>query len=139
MPEQQPKVERQVTLSAPREDVWEALTEPELLEQWLADEVEIDPCEGGEVVLRSEGGEEQRGHVEEVVEEERLRIRWRREPGVASQVEFLLADAAAGTRLVVVESAITVGPSGSTVVGDDRLFGLEVLTLVRGRVTLVAA
>ena len=132
-------IERQVTLHATRREVWRALTEAELAEAWLAGEVEIDPCEGGEVVFRYDGGEERRGHVREVVEEERLRIRWRRGSGSESEVEFVLADAAAGTRLSVFELVSAPAPFASAGAWGDRLFALEVLTLGRGCMTAVHA
>jgi len=131
-------VMREVTLHAGRDEVWRALTEPELAEQWLADEVELDLREDGEAVFRYESGEERRGRVREVVEEERLRICWRRGSRPESEVEFLLADAAAGTRVVVVESA----PARSTLAAGswgDRLFALEVVSLTRGVLALAVA
>lgn len=132
-------VTREVTLHAGRDEVWRALTEPELAEQWLADEVELDLRDGGEAVFRYKGGEERRGRVREVVAEERLRICWRRGSRVESEVEFVLADAAAGTRVVVVESAparTTIAAVGSW---GDRLFALEILCLRRGAVALAVA
>jgi uncharacterized protein YndB with AHSA1/START domain len=130
MPENATAVRREVTLHASREEVWRALTEPELAEQWLADEVELDLRDDGEVVVRYDGGEERHGLVREVVEEERLRISWHGGGRGEGQVEFVLADAAAGTRLIVVESVSA--PSAMAESWGDRLFALEVLSLVRG-------
>ena len=50
-----------------------------LLGEWLADEVELDPREGGELLCRYADGEERRGEVELVEEAERLAFHWRRE------------------------------------------------------------
>lgn len=136
MQENEREVRREVTLHAGREDVWQALTEPELIERWLADGAELDPREGGEVVFRYDGGEERRGRVEEIVREERLRIRWRRQAFGESEVEFVLADAAIGTRLIVVESAPALAPVATTAAWDDRLFALEVMSLRRGAALL---
>lgn len=138
MPETQHEIKRELTLPASREEVWEALTEPALIEEWLADEVELDLRAGGEVVFRYEGGEERQGSVEEVVEEERLRIRWRRESWPQTCVEFVLADAAAGTRLVVVESV--PAPLAHAAAGGwgARLFALEVSVIGRGAALLCA-
>jgi uncharacterized protein YndB with AHSA1/START domain len=138
MPEPRHTVKREVTLHADREDVWRALTDPELAEQWLADEVELELREGGEVVFRYDDRPERRGHVREVHDEERLSITWRRDAQPESDVEFVLADAAAGTRLVVVESRRAGGPVGSSG-WDERLFSLEVLALVRGATHVRAA
>jgi uncharacterized protein YndB with AHSA1/START domain len=126
-------------LHASRDEVWRALTEAELAEQWLADEVELDLRQGGEVVFRYDNGEERHGRVREVVEEERLRIRWRRDSRAESEVEFVLADAAAGTRLIVVESVPARVPFASAGGWGDRLLALEVLALARGAAATVRA
>ena len=44
----QMEVEREVVLDAPPEEVWEALTEPERLEEWFANDVEFDLERGGD-------------------------------------------------------------------------------------------
>jgi uncharacterized protein YndB with AHSA1/START domain len=139
MPEKSHAVKREVTLHAAREEVWRALTDPELAEQWLADEVELELREGGEVVLRYDDAPERRGRVREVRDEERLRISWRRDSQPESDVEFVLADAAAGTRLVVVESRRSGGPLASGSGWEERLLSLEVLALVRGAAHVRAA
>lgn len=139
MSEGERPIKREVTLHASRDEVWRALTEAELAEQWLADEVELDLRQGGEVVFRYDNGEERHGRVREVVEEERLRIRWRRDSRAESEVEFVLADAAAGTRLIVLESVPARVPFASAGGWGDRLFALEVLALARGAAATVRA
>ena len=139
MSEDELQIRREVTLHAAREDVWSALTEPELIERWLADEVDLDPREGGEVRFRYENGEERRGRVEEIVPAERLRIRWRRERRSESEVEFVLADAAAGTRLLVIESGAALAHHASSAVWADRLLLLEVMCLDRSVAALPSA
>ena len=42
------QVRREIVLEAPVEDVWEAITDPEQLGEWFANEVELDVREGGE-------------------------------------------------------------------------------------------
>ena len=44
-------VEREITLDAPPEEVWEALTDPERLEEWFANDVEFDLERGRDVPL----------------------------------------------------------------------------------------
>jgi uncharacterized protein YndB with AHSA1/START domain len=98
------KVEREITVDADRETVWEALTEPDMLAEWIASEVELD-LEEGHAVFRFEDGEERAATIEAIVELERLAFHWRREGGEESRVEFRLEPAVSGTRVVVVESA----------------------------------
>ena len=62
------EVEREIMFPAEPDEVWEALTEPERLEEWFATEVELDPRPGGEGVFRWGDGEERRATVREVEE-----------------------------------------------------------------------
>lgn len=104
-------VKRSVLLDAPPSEVWEAVTDEELLSEWLAPEVELDPREGGELVCRYEDGEERHGEVELVEEAERLAFQWWREDSGPSRVEFIVDAVADGTRLTVIETATgTSGP-----------------------------
>jgi hypothetical protein len=68
------EVEREITLDAPPEEVWEALTEPERLEEWFANDVDFDLERGG--TFRWGDGETRHAIVEEAVPERRLAIRW---------------------------------------------------------------
>ena len=94
-------IEREIVLPSPREDVWEALTEPERLEDWFANDVDLDLRPGGDARFRWSNGEERRAVVIEVEPERRLAFEWEDE----GLVEFTLADDADGTRLTVVESS----------------------------------
>jgi uncharacterized protein YndB with AHSA1/START domain len=69
-------VEREVVFPADPGEVWEALTEPERLEEWFATEAELDPRPGGEGVFRWGDGEERRAVVREAEPEERLVLDW---------------------------------------------------------------
>ena len=99
------RVSRSVELDAAPREVWDALTEEALLAEWLADEVEIEAEPGGEIVCRYADGEERRGEVELVEEDERLAWSWRREGGGSSRVELVLDAVAERTRLTVIETA----------------------------------
>ena len=46
------EVEREIVVPEAPEEVWEALTEPERLEEWFATEVELEARPGGEGVFR---------------------------------------------------------------------------------------
>jgi uncharacterized protein YndB with AHSA1/START domain len=99
-------VARSALLDASPEEVWAALTDETALREWLADEVELEPREGSEILCRYEDGEERRGEVELVEEAERLAFRWWREGAGPSRVEVLLDAVAGGTRVTVIESGL---------------------------------
>jgi uncharacterized protein YndB with AHSA1/START domain len=93
-------VKREIVLPSPREEVWEALTDPERLEDWFANEVELDLREGGEATFRWSNGEERHAVFTEVEPERRLAFEWEED----GEVEFTLDDDLDGTRLTVVET-----------------------------------
>jgi uncharacterized protein YndB with AHSA1/START domain len=96
-------VRREIDLPASREEVWEALTDEALLEQWLACEVQLDAREGGEALVRDEHGE-RRGVVESVEDGQRLVLTWWRAQEPPTRVELRLLEVATGTRVVVTEA-----------------------------------
>ena len=102
------EVTREVVFPAPTEEVWAALTEPERLEEWFANDVELDLRPGGGASFRWSNGEERHATVTEVEPERRLAFDWEDE----GTVEFTLEDDVDGTRLVVVESS----PAWSTAI-----------------------
>jgi uncharacterized protein YndB with AHSA1/START domain len=95
------EVTREIVLPAPREEVWAALTEAHQLEEWFANDVELDLRPGGGASFRWSNGEERHATVTEVEPERRLAFDWEDE----GTVEFTLDDDVDGTRLVVVESS----------------------------------
>ena len=94
------EVVREIELESPPEEVWRALTEPERLEEWFANDVELDPREGGEGVFRWDNGEERHATVVEANPSERLVLDWDDE----GTVELTLEEVEEGTRLLVRES-----------------------------------
>jgi len=94
-------IHREICLPATREDVWEALTNPDELAEWFANEVELELRPGGDVVFRWSNGEERRATVTEVETGERLAFEWEDD----GEVAFTLADGEAGTLLTVEETA----------------------------------
>src|SRR2546423_12228157 len=54
------QIEREIVIPASPAEVWEALTEPERLEERVATEVELDAQPGGEGVFRRGDGDERR-------------------------------------------------------------------------------
>jgi uncharacterized protein YndB with AHSA1/START domain len=95
------EVTREIVFPVPPDEVWEALTVPEQLEVWFANDVEFDPREGGEGVFRWDDGEERHATVVEAAPNERLVLDWDDDEGT---VELTLEEVEEGTRLFVRES-----------------------------------
>jgi uncharacterized protein YndB with AHSA1/START domain len=94
------EVTREIVFPASPDEVWEALTDPDQLEEWFANDVELDPREGGAGVFRWDDGEERRATVLVAEPGERLVLDWDEE----GEVEFLLEEVEEGTRLLVREA-----------------------------------
>jgi uncharacterized protein YndB with AHSA1/START domain len=94
------EVTREIVFPVAPEEVWEALTDPDQLEEWFANDVELDPREGGEGVFRWDDGEERHATVVEAAPNERLVLDWDDE----GTVELTLEEVEEGTRLLVRES-----------------------------------
>ena len=94
-------IRKEIVLPAARDEVWAALTDPRQLEEWFANDVELDLRPGGEARFSWGNGESRTAIVTEVEPEERLAFEWDEE----GEVEFTLEPVPEGTRLVVVESA----------------------------------
>ena len=99
------RIEREIVFPESPEEVWEALTEPERLEEWFATEAELDAQAGGAGVFRWGDGDERRATVREATERERLVLDW----DDGGQVVIELDEVDSGTRLRVVESTPEFG------------------------------
>src|SRR5947208_16828621 len=105
------RIERELELPASPAEVWESLTDPRLLAQWLADEVALELWPGGEARFVT-GGLVRSGWVEEVAppgasgsEAARLAFWWAAEGEPASRVEVALCRSGVETtRLRIVET-----------------------------------
>ena len=106
--EKAPWVERETLVEASPEEVWEALTDDDRLEEWLAPEVELEPVEGGEIAVR-DGDDERSGTIETMEENERFAFTWSRPGEGESFVEFTIEALPGGSRVTVVETPI--GPT----------------------------
>jgi uncharacterized protein YndB with AHSA1/START domain len=95
------EITRDILLPTTREDAWDALTDPDRLEEWFANEVSLDLREGGAAEFRWDDGDVRRAAVETVREEELLVLRWE-DDGV---VELSLTDAVGGTAVHVRETS----------------------------------
>ncbi|HET7045967.1 MAG TPA: SRPBCC domain-containing protein [Gaiellaceae bacterium] len=112
------EVTRELVLPAPPEEVWEALTDPERLMEWFANDVEWD---GDELVYRWGDGEERRARIDEAEEPRRLGFRWSGGDGAETSVTFELEEASEGTLLTVTEGSDA---------GWATALGLQALALV---------
>src|SRR3954462_11486480 len=101
--EKTPWVERDTLVEASPEEVWEALTDEDRLEEWLAPDVELDPVEGGEIAGR-DGDDHRNGTVETLEEGERFAFTWSRPGEGESYVEFTIEALPGGSRVTVVET-----------------------------------
>jgi uncharacterized protein YndB with AHSA1/START domain len=107
------RIERELELPASSEEVWEALTDPERLAGWLADDVSLDLHPGGDASFRH-GDTVRRGWVEEVSPPGseageaagggRIAFWWATGNEPATRVELTLEPVEDGTRLRVVET-----------------------------------
>jgi uncharacterized protein YndB with AHSA1/START domain len=95
------EITREIVFPVPPDELWDALTDPERLEEWFANDVELEPRPGGAGVFRWDDGEEQRATVVVAEPGERLVLDWEDE----GEVEFTLEPVEGGTRLLVREAA----------------------------------
>jgi uncharacterized protein YndB with AHSA1/START domain len=112
--EKVPWVERETLVEASPEEVWEALTDEDRLEEWMAPDVELDPDEGGEIAVR-DGDDQRNGTVETMEENERFAFTWSRPGEGESFVEFTIEALPGGSRVTVVETPI--GPTATAIGG----------------------
>jgi uncharacterized protein YndB with AHSA1/START domain len=103
------EIHRRVTLDAPVERVWEAVTSPDHLEAWFGAQVEVDARPGARIAVRWPDGSASRGLVEVIEAPRRFAFRWRRiagaglslEVGEPTRVEFVLQPLDEGARTLV--------------------------------------
>jgi uncharacterized protein YndB with AHSA1/START domain len=93
------RIERELLIDAPAEDVWDAITGA----GWLADEVTLDLVPGGDAEFRNRD-DVKSGWVEDVRAPERLAFWWAADGEPATRVELTLSPADELTRLRVVET-----------------------------------
>jgi len=99
-------IRRQVTLDAPPDQVWEAITTEQHLQAWFGAGVELDARPGAPITVRWPDGSRSRGLVERVEPPHRFVFRWRSMSGVGltlqvgapTRVEFALEPVDEGTR-----------------------------------------
>ena len=108
-------IEREMTLTAPIQRVWQAITDPQEVSEWFGVQAEIDLRPGGRIVF---GWAEGRflARVEEVAPPTRFAHRWclardtEVDAGPTTLVTFSLEPSNGGTRLRLVESGFASLP-----------------------------
>ena len=105
-------ITRAVELEAAADEVWRALTDPDLLGDWLEGVVALDVRPGGAGTIIEPEGAVRRALVDEVVPGRRLSLRWWPDDGSGppSSVRLDLEPAGGGTRLVVTETLLAPVP-----------------------------
>jgi uncharacterized protein YndB with AHSA1/START domain len=93
----------ELTVPASAEETWDALTDPERLADWLAEDAELDLRPGGELAVRVDD-ERRSGFFEEIEPPRRLVFWWGPEEGEPTRVEIELEPDGEDTRVRVVES-----------------------------------
>lgn len=83
------EVERTALLDTDPDSAWEAISDPDLLDDWLAEEVEMEPVEGSPARFVVDGTE-RHGVVREVEEGRRISFTWREPEEPATLVELTL-------------------------------------------------
>ncbi len=96
---------RETEVPADLERVWQSLTDPALLAEWLGEGAKVELTPGGDLTIRTLDGEERHGWVEAAEPHRRLAFWWRDEAGSdPTRVEFELEEAGSGTRVRITES-----------------------------------
>jgi uncharacterized protein YndB with AHSA1/START domain len=102
------RIERDITIAAPVERVWELITRPEHVGRWFGDAgAEIDLRPGGAMSLSWEEYGTVHGRVERVEPMTVFAYRWELASAGTTLVEFMLSPAGDGTHLHVTESGFT--------------------------------
>lgn len=111
-------VERSVLIYAPRQRVWEAITDPAQLEQWYAPGCawEIPAAQvGATVKFHNTDTDIQLATIEELEPLHRFTLRWELDPahpGITLLNSFILEEADSGTRITVSQAGYESLPDG---------------------------
>jgi uncharacterized protein YndB with AHSA1/START domain len=111
-------VERSVLIDAPRERVWQAITDPAQLKQWYAPGCpwEIPTLEAGATVeFHNTASDIQLATIEELELLHRLTLRWQLDPahpGITLLNSFVLEEENGNTRVTVSQAGYESLPDG---------------------------
>ena len=135
------RIERDILIDAPVEVVWSVLTQPEHMNAWFTDAVELDARPGGSGTLTWIQGDDHRQvcvalRIERLDRPRFLSFRWNFPPDEeptdrnASLVEFALSPEGEQTRLHLVESGISMldrSDDQKAAYSDEHSSGWDVL------------
>ena len=121
------------TIDAHIDDVFAAWTDPALIEQWQADEAELDAFEGGEYRFTTFGDEEDpedhtvSGEILRFVENEKLVMSWVHRDGEEEDTEELIFVLDVGFEAIGTEQTrITITERGLAHADpESRIFSME--------------
>jgi len=106
-------VTQAVDVDAPRDRIWQLLTDPQELPRWWPDAAEVEPGVGGRVVLRFGPGDVS-GEITQWEPPAQLGFTWEASnmPGVQLHVSFTVEDLGDGrSRVSVVHSGFEAAPA----------------------------
>ena len=108
------RIEREIVVAAPRERVWQIITQAEHLGKWFGESAEVDLRPGGTIALRWEKYGTFYATIEKIDEPQYLSYRWipgtpGEKPGKENStlVEFTLTPQGGKTKLQVVETGFS--------------------------------
>lgn len=119
-------IERQITLPARPDEVWEALVDAEILADWFGGRVDWEMKPGSDFTVTEEDGSTRHGVVKTVTEGDALQFEWWPEDNLteASEVTYTLVPTEDDeTVLTVTERQLDAQMSADTwTATDDMLF-----------------
>ena len=124
-------IEKSTVIQATPVRIYNSLTDAKQLSRWMADQVESDPREGGQVVVHYDG-HEKRGEYRRLIRGVEVGIRWTQfEEAVPIDLTgFKLEKTAQGTRVRVVDFAVPEDAAELQTVWAQRLKRLKKLYAV---------
>jgi uncharacterized protein YndB with AHSA1/START domain len=125
-------IEKSTVIQATPARVYKSLTDAKQLSRWMADQVESDPHEGGQVVVRYDG-HEKRGEYRRLIRGVEVGIRWTQfeEPVPVDLTGFKIDKVAQGTRVRVVDFAAPEDAAALQTLWAQRLKRLKGLYAVK--------
>jgi uncharacterized protein YndB with AHSA1/START domain len=106
-------VERSIWIKAPRERVWQAITDSQQLQQWWGDYWEITRLEVGATVKFGEADDPMSATIDVLDPPHQFRLLWPPQPqyhSIKIFTTFLLAEEKDGTRITVTETGFEALP-----------------------------